>query len=126
MIFGKLKLNRTTLETSNDTYVLESVSTISTRRPFIALGLLLCALSGTFTWSFRDILTLSEILGLVSFAVVILWIGLTIGKLQLISRDLKGLPLADAVYGSYRDLNNKRPAIAAAIERANRQSDASP
>lgn len=121
MILGKLILNATTLETTNDTYVLESVSTISTRRPFLASGILICSLAGSLACSFQDILTLAELSGLLSVAGVSLGVGLTLGRLQLVSRDLKGLPLADAVYGTHRDLNQRRPSILAAIERAKRE-----
>ena len=42
---------------------------------------------------------------------------MSIGQLRLVSRDLRGSPMADAVYGTYPDLNRRRREIADAIGR---------
>lgn len=119
MIFGKLELHDTTLETKNDDYVLASITAVSTRRPFLSAGLLIGALTGTFTGAFFDILHIEEIAALCAVTTMSLTGGWSIGKLQLVSRDLRGTPIADAVYGTYRDLSRWRPKITAAIARAN-------
>lgn len=118
MIFGKLNLGTKTLTTHNDSYVLEGISVVSNRRPFLTSGLMVGALSALFIVSFRDILYLGETVALTCLLVLSLWSGLQIGQLRLISRDLRGSPVADAVYGTYGHLNRLRPAIADAIERA--------
>jgi len=61
MIFGKLKLGTTALHTHNDSYVLAGITAVSTRRPLWSVGLLVGALSATFTLSFADILYPNEI-----------------------------------------------------------------
>ena len=52
-----------------------------------------------------------------ALAAVSLVLGLKIGQLRLISRDLAGANATDAVYGTYGHLNRERRKIAAAVER---------
>ena len=118
MIIGKLELGPKTLTTHNDSYVLEGISVVSNRRPFLTSGLMVGALSALFIVSFRDILYLGETISLTCLSGLSIWCGLQVGQLRLISRDLRGSPVADAVYGTYGHLNRLRPAIADAIERA--------
>ncbi len=118
MIFGKLDIGQKTLTTHNDTYVLSGISVISTRRPFLSAGLMISALSALFIVSFSNILFVGEIITLTGLSAISLWVGICIGQLRLISRDLAGSPVADAVYGTYRHLNRCRPVIADAIDRA--------
>ena len=118
MILGTFKLHETSLETSNDDYMLETVSTVSTRRPFLSAGLMIGGLLSLFTFSFADILTFAEITGLTVASGFCLVVGLSIGRLHLVSRDLRGSPVADAVYGTYAHLNRERPKVVAAIARA--------
>lgn len=118
MIFGKLHLGATALHTHNDSYVLQGISAISTRRPLLSTGLMIGALSATFTISFMDILFPTEIAVLAATALLSMVGGLFIGQLRLVSRDLRGSPIADAVYGTYAHLNRLRPQIAEAVERA--------
>lgn len=118
MILGRLSLGEKALQTHNDSYVLDSISAVSTRRPFLSIGLIISGLLGTFTLSFLDLLYLHEIGGLALAAILVLVGGLSVGQLRLVSRDLRGSPIADAIYGSYRHLNRLRPEIADAVERA--------
>ncbi len=118
MIFGKFRLGETALHAHNDSYVLDSISAVSTRRPFLSTGLVLGGLTAGFVLSFRDILYPSEITGLSVAALLCVVGGLSIGQLHLISRDLRGSPIADAVYGTYGHLNRLRPLIVNAAERA--------
>jgi hypothetical protein len=118
MIFGKLDLGATALHTHNDSYVLAGITAVSTRRPLLSAGLMVGALSATFTLSFADILYPAEITVLTIAATLSAGGGLVIGQLRLVSRDLRGSPTADAVYGSYPHLNRMRPLIADAVERA--------
>ncbi|MCF6277217.1 MAG: hypothetical protein L3J16_00490 [Anaerolineales bacterium] len=118
MIFGKFHLGKTALHTHNDSYVLQGISAVSTRRPFLSTGLMIGALTATFTISFMDILRPTEITILTATALLSVVGGLFIGQLRLVSRDLRGSPIADAVYGTYGYLNRLRPQIADAVERA--------
>lgn len=118
MIFGKLSLGANALHTHNDSYVLQSVSAVSTRRPFLSSAVAVSAFLTLFGVGFVDILYGEELLALAIFVSVALTLGLTIGQLRLVSRDLRGSPIADAVYGTYGHLNRLRPQIADAVERA--------
>ncbi|WP_297339523.1 hypothetical protein [Pseudophaeobacter sp.] len=118
MIFGTLRLGETALHTHNDSYVLEGIKAVSTRRPFLSAGLVIGTLVAGFTISFSDILYLGEIAALIVTGFLSIIGGLSIGRLQLVSRDLTGSPIADAVYGTYGHLNRLRPLIADAVERA--------
>jgi len=118
MIFGKLRLAENALHTHNDVYLLEGIKAISTRRPFLSAGLVIGTLIAGFTISFSDILYPGEIAALIVTAFLFAIGGFTIGRLQLVSRDLSGSPIADAVYGTYPHLNRLRPLIADAVERA--------
>jgi hypothetical protein len=118
MIFGKLTLGATALHTHNDSHVLSTIVGVSTRRPFLASGLMTGGLVGLFGLSFADILTVGEIVGLSALSVGSIVLGLTLGQLTLVSSALRGSQLADSVMGSYGHLNRLRPRIIDAVERA--------
>jgi len=118
MIFGELHLSETALHTHNDSYVLQGISAVSTRRPLLSTGLMIGGLTATFNVSFFDILYTPEIAVLSATALLSVVGGLFIGQLRLVSRDLRGSPIADAVFGTYGHLNRLRPQIADAVERA--------
>ncbi len=118
MIIGKLRLGETSLHTSNDSYVLQSITAVSTRRPFLSAGLMIGGLTAAFGVAFADILYPGELIALAAVAFLATLLGWKIGLLLLVSRDLRGSPIADAVYGTYRHLNRLRPEIADAVERA--------
>ena len=61
MIIGKLHLGGTALHTHNDSYVLDSISAVSTRRPFLSAGVMISGMSALFCASFADILNSGEI-----------------------------------------------------------------
>lgn len=119
MIIGKLEIGDTALHTHNDSYVLGGISAVSTRRPFLTTGFMIGGLCTVMGLGFYDILFPGELLALASIAVTSILVGAAIGQLRLVSRDLRGSPIADAVYGTYSELNRKRREIAAAVERAN-------
>ena len=118
MIIGKIKLGETSLHTSNDSYVLQSITAVSTRRPFLSSGLMIGGLTGSFAYGFRDILFPGELIALGAVSFLSVFLGIMIGRLLLVSRDLAGSPIAEAVHGTYRHLNRLRPQIADAVEKA--------
>ena len=118
MIFGKLRLAENALHTHNDSYALEGIKAVSTRRPFLSAGLVIGTVIAGFTISFSDILYLGEIAALIVTSFLSIIGGLSIGRLHLVSRDLAGSSIADVVYGPYGHLSRMRPLIADAVERA--------
>ncbi|KIC51048.1 hypothetical protein [Tateyamaria sp. ANG-S1] len=111
MILGYITITGTSLETHNDSYALASVTAVSARRPFLSSGLMIGGFCTLFGLAFADILYAGELVTLAAVGGLALLGGVMVGRLQLISRDLRGLPIADAVYGTYRHLNRLRPQI---------------
>ena len=121
MILGTLDVKDGQLFTKNGNYQLDVVSVISTRRPFLSSGLTMTALLSLFGLGAYDILKVSELVALTVVIGIALAASLTIGQLHLVSRDLRGSPMADAVWGSYRRLNAERRKIAALVRDAKRE-----
>jgi hypothetical protein len=71
----------------------------------IALGL------AAFTLAFADLLYASEMIGFAIAIALIVIAGAQIGQLKLLSRDLRGSDLSDAVWGQYRHLHAIRREI---------------
>lgn len=117
MILGKLTLGETALHTHNDSYILEGIKAVSTSRPFLSSSVMVSALAAIFGIGFADILYVSELIALGTAISVSLILGLKVGQLRLISRDLAGAQATDAIYGTYAHLNRERRKIASAVER---------
>ncbi len=115
MIFGTLTLEGNRLHTHNDTYVLSQITTISARRPFLGVGISIAALLSVFGVAFFDLLYAGEVVALLVVIAALVGGGLWLGQLRLLSRDLRGSPLGDAVWGGYHHLNRLRHQIAAAL-----------
>lgn len=118
MIIGTLRIGTNSLHTHRDSYVLSAITAVSTRRPWLGAGLTVAALCGGFGLAFHDILTSSELLTLGAVGAFSLGIGLTFGQLRLISRDLRGSELSDAIYGTHAHLSALRLEIVHAVENA--------
>jgi len=65
-----------------------------------------------FTIGFSDLLYQTEILKINALSGLILFAGIYLGQLQLLSRDLRGSALSGVIYGSYGALNCIRIEIA--------------
>ena len=116
MVFGTLNIGETSLHTHNDSYILEGIKAVSTSRPFLSSGVMISALTTVMGVGFADILYAGELTAVGAVASVSLILGMKIGQLRLISRDLAGAQATDAVYGTYAHLNRERRKIAAAVE----------
>lgn len=117
MIFGKFNISGNAVHTHNNSYILSNITTISARRLFLAPGLMIGALTLAFGISFFDLLTLSEVVFLITAAGLCIYLGLWLGQLQLPSRDLRGSELGTAIWGSYHHLNQIRRQVADAVNR---------
>ncbi|MEO0486241.1 MAG: hypothetical protein AAF092_10050 [Pseudomonadota bacterium] len=122
MIFGKLILHPTRLQTSNDHYQLHGIRVVSVRRPFLSAGLLVGALLTGFALSFWDLLYDGERISLCIFIALAVLGGWCIGQLRLVSRELVNSPLGEAVYGTYRHLRRESTRIALAADAARSSS----
>ena len=118
MIFGKLDLREHVLHTHADSYILVGIKKVSTARPFLSSSVMMAGLAGLFALGFADILYTHELILIGAVMTAALVIGMSLAQLRLFSRDLHGAQAINAVYGTYRHLNQKRIAISAAIEAA--------
>ena len=118
MIFGKLDLREHVLHTHADSYILVGIKKVSTARPFLSSSVMMAGLAGLFALGFADILYAHELILIGAVMTAALIIGMSLAQLRLFSRDLHGAQAINAVYGTYRHLNQKRIAISAAIDAA--------
>jgi hypothetical protein len=118
MIFGKLDLTESVLHTHADSYILVGIKKVSTARPFLSSAVMIAGLAGLFALGFADILYVHELMLIGAVITAALMVGFSLAQLRLFSRDLYGAQAINAVYGTYRHLNQKRIAISAAVEAA--------
>lgn len=117
MILGQIHVDTTrgTIDTHRDSYLLSTLTVVSVRRPFFFGGVLFGVGLGGFTAAFADLLYPQEIATLTLAAAAAVIGGWQIGQLKLLSRDLKGSELSDAIWGRYAQLNSVRRKVAAAV-----------
>ncbi len=111
MIVGFVNVENGAVITHRDSYLLKNLSVVSVRRPFLGGAVLLGLSFGGFSIAFGDLLypgEIATILGLSAFALIA---GVQVGQLKLLSRDLRGSELADAIWGQYSSLNHIRTKI---------------
>jgi hypothetical protein len=116
MMIGKVRVSGLMVETHRDSYALLQLSVVGTRRPFLPSSVLLAGGGIAFGVSFGDLLYPGEIAGLVAGLAVTLLTGFSIGKIQLLSRDLRGSELSCMIWGTYGHLNRVRRDIADALQ----------
>ena len=117
MIFGFVTVDAETgcVNTHRDSYLLETLTVVSVRRPLLAGGLMFGFGFLGFGAVFGDLLYAGEIAAVVVSASLALIAGWQIGQLKLLSRDLRGSELSGAVWGRYGHLNKIRGEIVRAI-----------
>ena len=111
MIFGHVKVEDNAVTTHRDSFILDTVSAVSVRRPFLAGAVLLSFGFAGFSVAFMDLLYIHEIVSFTGISAGLLLIGSQIGQLSLLSKDLKGTELSSAVWGSPRALQQIRSQI---------------
>lgn len=117
MILGHVHIDGNAVVTHRDSYLIDQLSVVSVRRPFLATGLVATAGIGGFVLAFGDLLYPVEIGVLAVIAVVAPLAAAEIGRLKLLSRDLRGSELAGVVWGRYATLNAVRAEIVASLVR---------
>lgn len=115
MIFGKVSIEGQAVHTHRDSYMLPHLTVVSVRRPFMAGALIFSLGFGGFGYSFGDLLYEEEIKIIVMGCAGALILGLWVGQLKLLSRDLRGSELAGMIWGTYGHLNRIRTKIARAM-----------
>ena len=117
MILGfiEIDLDARTIHTHRDSYLIDKLTVVSARRPFLAGGVMLGGGMAGFAAVFGDLLYPHEIALIGSVGVAALVAGLQVGQLSLLSRDLRGSELSGAVWGRYAAVNKARRDIARAV-----------
>lgn len=110
-----IDLDDRVIHTHRDSYLIDTLSVVSVRRPLLPAGLLTGAGLAGFGLAFGDLLYPGEIAAAIVTGVAALTAGIQVGQLRLLSRDLRGSELSGVIWGRYRDLNAKRLDIARAI-----------
>ncbi|MBL4759226.1 MAG: hypothetical protein JKY32_16860 [Rhizobiales bacterium] len=105
MIIGSVNIENGAVVTHRDSYLLKNLSVVSVRRPFLGGAVLLGLSFGGFSIAFGDLLFPGEIAGILGLSAFALIAGVQVGQLKLLSRDLRGSELADAIWGQYSSLN---------------------
>lgn len=103
------------VNTHRDSYLLESITVVSVRRPFFAGGIVCGTGFAGFAAAFVDLLYTGELLTVLTLAAMAGFAGLHVGQLKLLSRDLRGSELSDVIWGRYASLNAVRLRIARAM-----------
>lgn len=116
MGWPRITITETAVETPRDSYKLDHITVVSVRRPLLPVGIMALLCGGAFTWRFHDLLYAHEITALKLGIGVLVLLGVFLGRLQLLSRDLRGSELAGAAFGFYPHLNQVRRQIMRAVE----------
>ena len=111
MIFGSVEIKQNAVVTHRDSYLLDNLSVVSVRRPFLGGTMLLSAAFSAFGLAFGDILFIGEIVSICGFSAIAVLTGVQIGQLKLLSRDLRGSELSGVIWGRYASLNKVRSKI---------------
>ena len=122
MIIGYAHVEDGAVTTHRDSFLLDSISTISVRRTYLFFcGLMALGLVG-FAYAFSDLLYPGEILasGIAAFTLVL--VGFFTAQLTLLSRDLKGTELSTAIWGTPGHLHKKRQEIVLERKRVSSRS----
>lgn len=117
MIIGHIHIDveNGAVNTHRDSYLLDSITVVSVRRPFLIGGLSCGAGFAAFTAAFGDLLYPHEIAFTLGAAITACVAGFYAGQLKLLSRDLRGSELSDVIWGRYASLNATRLRIARAM-----------
>lgn len=115
MVFGRVHITHSSVDTHRDSYLLEQLTVVSVRRPLLGIGLTTGCSLATFTSGFIDLLYPNEIVVLGGLAIAALAAAVQLGQLKLLSRDLRGSELSGVIFGTYRHLNRLRVQIAQAM-----------
>lgn len=116
MIIGSVRVTEKMVETHLSSYALSQLSVIGMQRPLLPGGVLLASGGSAFGLSFGDLLYPGEIVGLGIGIVASLIVGFRLGRIQLLSRDLRGSELSCMIWGTYGHLGRIRREIALALQ----------
>ena len=115
-ILGSVEITNEAIITHRDSYLLQNLTVVSVRRPFLAPALLVGVAFTVFCLGFMDLLYAHEIIVAISLASASIIAGMRLGRLQLLSRDLKNTELSGAIWGDQNALQKIRIQIVEAMK----------
>lgn len=117
MVFGSVSINRRkgVVRTHRGWYLLRPSTVIAVHRPLLPGGLLFGTGFCGFAVMFADLLWPAEIALILAAAMGALAVGLRMGRLSLLSRDLRGSEFSTLVWGTVGALNVLGAQIEAAM-----------
>ncbi|MFD0917252.1 hypothetical protein ACFQ14_12600 [Pseudahrensia aquimaris] len=117
MVIGSIHVSGDYIETHRNSYRIRDITAASRSRPFLGASVIVAAGLSAFGLSFADLLYLHELVALFGLAASSLGVGLYLGQLKLLSRDLRGSDIACVIWGSYGHLDLIRRQIVMAMAR---------
>jgi len=108
MIFGRIEIIDGSVSTHRDSYLLDRITTVSVRRPWLPATVLCAGGLMGYAAIFSDLLYPVEIFSIIAGAALSIGIASRLARLKFISRDLKGLEEGEAIYGDVASLNAMR------------------
>ncbi|MCB2012810.1 MAG: hypothetical protein KDF64_19835 [Geminicoccaceae bacterium] len=118
MIYGQVHIDEQAVSTHRDSYMLDQLSVVSTRRPLLPAAMISTLGTSSVAYNFQDLLHPDEIRFIIGVGIAALLGGFFIGQLKLLSRDLRGSELTSVIWGTYGHLNRIRREIVAAKRRS--------
>ena len=115
-ILGSVSVTNKAVVTHRDSYLLQTLTAVSVRRPLLVPAIVISAALVMFALGTFDLLYWSEFIGLALVIAVSLIAGTKLGQLQLLSRDLKNTELSGAIWGHHAALQTVRSQIVAAMQ----------
>ncbi|MEX0956374.1 MAG: hypothetical protein WDZ83_14335 [Rhizobiaceae bacterium] len=115
MILGYVRVEDNAVVTHRDSYLLETLTVVSVRRPFLTPGAAFGFAFFGFAAMFMELLWAHEIVLTLTASMAAPMIAAQVGQLKLLSRDLRGSELAGVVWGRHADLNRVRAGIVRAM-----------
>lgn len=121
MILGMVRVEENAVITHRDSYLIDTLTVVSVRRPFLLPGAAFGVAFFAFAAVFLDLLFAGEIITILVASIMAPVVAAQIGQLKLLSRDLRGSELSGVIWGRYADLNHVRSTIMRAMAAAKRR-----
>ncbi len=115
MILGFVRIEKNAVVTHRDSYLLDTLTVVSVRRPFLMPGAAFGVAFFGFAATFMDLLYAREIVVALVASIAAPIIAAQVGQLKLLSRDLRGSELAGVVWGRHAALQRARARIVRAM-----------
>lgn len=118
-IVGTVRVEQGAVITNRDSYLIQNLSVVSCRRPLLGPAMIISAALCLFGLSFSDLLYWGELAIILGAMTSLIILGLHLGQLKLLSRDLRQSELSDVIWGGHAELQAVRSEIVSALHAKN-------